>query len=374
MSESFLNPAAKRKVEREIAAFREYQQLSRSFVTVNEKICQLRPVEDTLTPEEKKRQKRSSRQEIGRLLRVIFAGWRKTGSIDLEAVEMLVRDSMHQLGPATLSHLLSLSGPRPATVECACGRPAHLHDTRPKQLLTVVGRVRCQRAYHICPHCQAGHVLRDAELDVVGTACSPGVRRMMAAVGSDARFDRGREQLAVLAGLEVTTKAVGRHAAAIGADIAGGEQAKIDRAVQLELPQILGKSVPVIYMEMDGTQVPMGRAELEGRTGRIEGRPARTRKVKLGCVFTQTTIDLIPKADPFVRKPPPLTSAPGKPLSGLAVVFIPKLGARLEPGRQESRAGRRSRLDLEYGRPTLLWRGADRGYLARARAPLGFGG
>ena len=62
VSESFLGPAAQRKVEREIAAFREYQQLSRSFVTVNEKICQLRPVQDTLTPEGKKLQKRSSRR------------------------------------------------------------------------------------------------------------------------------------------------------------------------------------------------------------------------------------------------------------------------------------------------------------------------
>jgi hypothetical protein len=49
------------------------------------------------------------------------------------------------------------------------------------------------------------------------------------------------------------TKAVERHGEAIGADIARGEQAKIDRAVQLELPQVLGTSAPVIYMEMDGT-------------------------------------------------------------------------------------------------------------------------
>ena len=47
---------------REIAAFRDYQQLSRDFVEVNEKICRMRPVEDTLTPEEKKRPKRSSKK------------------------------------------------------------------------------------------------------------------------------------------------------------------------------------------------------------------------------------------------------------------------------------------------------------------------
>src|SRR5207249_3064611 len=38
--------------------------------------------------------------------------------------------------------------------------------------------------------------------------------------------------------------------------------------------------------------LPMVHAALEGRAGRTPGQPARTREVKLGCVFTQTTTDL----------------------------------------------------------------------------------
>ena len=59
VTESFATPAEHRKAEREIETFRQYRQLERSFVEVNEKICRGRPVEDTLTPEEKKRPKRS---------------------------------------------------------------------------------------------------------------------------------------------------------------------------------------------------------------------------------------------------------------------------------------------------------------------------
>lgn len=62
VTESFASPAAQRKVEAEVAAFRQYQQLSRSFVEVNEQICRARPVEETLTPQEKKRSKRSSKR------------------------------------------------------------------------------------------------------------------------------------------------------------------------------------------------------------------------------------------------------------------------------------------------------------------------
>jgi hypothetical protein len=45
---------------------------------------------------------------------------------------------------------------------------------------------------------------------------------MHALVGQEAPFDRGREQMQLLAGLQVTTKSVERTAEAIGADIGSG--------------------------------------------------------------------------------------------------------------------------------------------------------
>src|SRR5215472_6636844 len=50
--------------------------------------------------------------------------------------------------------------------------------------------------------------------------------RMQAMVGQEAPFDDGREQMKILAGLEVTTKSVERTAEAIGTDIAQREQAE----------------------------------------------------------------------------------------------------------------------------------------------------
>ena len=66
VTESFPSPAAQRKVEQEVAEFRRYQEVSRAFLEVNEKLCHLRPVEDTLTPQEKKRRKSFSRKSIGK--------------------------------------------------------------------------------------------------------------------------------------------------------------------------------------------------------------------------------------------------------------------------------------------------------------------
>jgi hypothetical protein len=63
VSESLSNPAAIAKAEREVAEFRNYQQLSQQFVEVNTRICELRPVAETApSPQEKKRPKRSRKK------------------------------------------------------------------------------------------------------------------------------------------------------------------------------------------------------------------------------------------------------------------------------------------------------------------------
>jgi hypothetical protein len=232
-------------------------------------------------------------REVNQLLRVIFSGNRRSGHLDLEATEMVVRSAMHQAGASVLAKLLCFAAPAAdqRAIPCSCGRKAHYRELRSKPVLTVVGKVDLSRPYYLCSHCHTGQFPADVELDIENTEFSPGVLRMEAMVGQDTPFDHGREQMKVLAGLEVTTKSVERTAEAIGGDIAAGEQREIRKAVQLDLPVIIGKPIPILYVQMDGTGVPVVKKETEGRKGKTDGHPAHTREVKLGCVFTQTTWD-----------------------------------------------------------------------------------
>src|SRR5205823_3085453 len=77
----------------------------------------------------------------------------------------------------------------------------------------------------------------------------------------------------------------------IGKNIAEREQQEIQNGFQLELPVIVGEPIPILYIEMDGTGVPVVRKETQDRAGKTPGQPAHTREVKLGCVFTQTQYD-----------------------------------------------------------------------------------
>jgi len=60
VTETFATPAALRKAEHEVAEYHRFRELGKDLLEVNEKICQSRPVEDTLTAEEKKRRRRST--------------------------------------------------------------------------------------------------------------------------------------------------------------------------------------------------------------------------------------------------------------------------------------------------------------------------
>ena len=152
------------------------------------------------------------------LARKILADRRKNGRIDLEAVEMLVRESMHHAGATALSHLLNQGPPESPAIPCSCGHSARYKELRSKPVLTVVGPVEYQRPYYVCPQCHHAPNPTDAALGVERQEFSPGVRRMMAVVGSDAAFEAGREQLELLAGLTVSTKSVERQADAPGAN------------------------------------------------------------------------------------------------------------------------------------------------------------
>ncbi len=231
-------------------------------------------------------------RELNTLLPRIFAERRKAGELDLEAVELAFRSALHSAGAAGLSELLREAGPIPTTAPCPCGSQARYKDMRRKPILTMLGPAQMLRAYYWCAGCRQGQFPADIARDIEDTDFSPGVRRMLALVGSEcSSFDHGRQQMEWLANLEVTTKAVERVTEAIGTDIARRQQETIQQAMQLELPVAVGEPIHKMYVQMDGTGLPMVAKETAGRSGKGEDGRAHTREAKLGCVFTQTTAD-----------------------------------------------------------------------------------
>jgi hypothetical protein len=191
-----------------------------------------------------------------------------------------------------LEKLLNCDGGgfRGAHLNCDQGHAAEFVGYRGKQILTVLSSVEVQRAYYHCPDCQSGWVPKDQELDVVGSSFSPGVRRMMGRVGAKQPFEQGRGDLEALAGVVVQTKQVERISAQLGAEFEAFCRREREAILSGKVAPLL-PAVPILYIAIDGTGVPVVPRETEGRRGKDATGKAKTREAKIGCVFTQTKQD-----------------------------------------------------------------------------------
>lgn len=125
---------------------------------------------------------------------------------------------------------------------------------------------------------------KDKALDIDGTSFSPGVRRIMGRVGAYRPFGIGHENIKEMSGIDVTAKAIERASHKLGQQAEGFSREASERCLPDKVVPI--KSVPKMYACMDGTGVPVVKAEVVGRQGKGEDGQARTREAKLGCVFT----------------------------------------------------------------------------------------
>lgn len=215
------------------------------------------------------------------------------GAEGLASLELAIRTAMHRLGGHLLGDLLAVdTGHRGPRVDCGAGHRAEFVGYRPKGLDTVLGPVTLRRAWYHCAECGRGLAPRDAELGIAGGSLSEGLRRMVARVGSAEPFAQARRDLAELAGLELTAKRVERSAEADGEMVRAFTEAEACMVLAGRVVAFPPSGpVETLYVALDGTGVPTVPADTAGRRGKDPDGRARTREVKLGCVFTGTGLD-----------------------------------------------------------------------------------
>ena len=166
--------------------------------------------------------------------------------------------------------------------ECGCGRQARYVGRREKTFQSVLGPLTLERAYYACGVCHSGFCPRDRSLKLEDSVLSPGLLRMVGAVGAAVSFEEGEHLLDELAGVAVPAKQIERYAEALGREIAEDERT----VVEVESPDS-----PTMYLGIDGTGVPVRKEEVAGRTGKQPDGSAKTREVKLVTVWTAETLD-----------------------------------------------------------------------------------
>jgi hypothetical protein len=101
-----------------------------------------------------------------------------------------------------------------------CAGSAKFQRWQPKTVVTLLGRVRADRAYYHCRHCRRGHCLRDARLGLDGSDLSRGAREVAALAGALSSFAEAAEKtLPKLSGLRLGESTVERVTERAGEEV-----------------------------------------------------------------------------------------------------------------------------------------------------------
>jgi hypothetical protein len=218
--------------------------------------------------------------------------------LDLEATEFYIRSAVLGLGAGVLERLLHDVGVGRQARPRMCANhhlPCRMKSSgvREKSLQTILGPVRFARSRYVCPECGAVEYPADALLGVSGTGFSPGVRRLMTRAGCRGEsFAGAAEDLDVYAALPLDAKDVERVSENVGRMIDDWMRSQGAAALMGANPDAQREDpIPILYVSLDGTGVPMRKSELAQVRGKAKDGQAKTREVKLGCIFTQTTTD-----------------------------------------------------------------------------------
>jgi hypothetical protein len=156
------------------------------------------------------------------------------------------------------------------------------YGARAKVIETLLGPITLRRDYLWAAGTGEGHAPLDEKLGLI-EGYSPGLAQIMCRIGAQQSYQMAAEDLRVYAGVGPDARAIARMVNLLGP---GMEQSRQARGLPQDPPP-----VPVMYVQADGTGVPVKKSEIAGRKGK-QTDEAKTREIKLGCVFTQHVLDI----------------------------------------------------------------------------------
>ena len=211
-------------------------------------------------------------------------------SNDLEAIERSFRDDILDIGNKAFAALLQEQANRIDRQEKHNDELKYCCQ-RSKQIHTLLGALTIHRGYYL--HCESNsHRFRfDEKFGLGKSSYSPGAQRAISKLGAYLPFGFSDVELKELTGIDYGAKAVERITKEVGAEVV-----EYNKGKDKQMPE--NTTSTTMYLAMDGTGIPMTGSALAGRKGK-QTPEAKTREVKLGCIFTQskTGADNYPQRD-----------------------------------------------------------------------------
>ena len=207
--------------------------------------------------------------------RLLAQGWGSVQWVEAGLREALLKDGRGLLESLINDPALPVAedASRPGE-KCTCGVE--------RQVDSVFGVLKVRRNYYYSLSAGGGRYPLDEALGLI-EGSTPMLARLMTRAGAQSGFAGAAEDLRVYGGVQVEGRQIHRMLQQTGP--------AMHRAWEGLPAAALTAPLPVLYVSVDGTGVPMVPEALIGRAGKQADGSAKTREIKLGCVFTQHATD-----------------------------------------------------------------------------------
>jgi len=200
----------------------------------------------------------------------------RDGAGNIEWIETGLKAALFADACALLSELLS--DPE-LGIEEDLKRPGEKRGgAHERKILSLFGEVSLRRNYYYDPVRKAGRYPMDKALGLENRY-TPGVVRLICRAAARDSYLAASADLEAYAGINVDSRQINRMARRMGPGMR--ERLESETAGEETV------SVPRMYVSCDGTGIPMRKAELKETEAKDAQDQAKTKEVKVGCVFTQ---------------------------------------------------------------------------------------
>jgi Uncharacterised protein family (UPF0236) len=247
---------------------------------------------------------------------------------DLKTLEQSVLTSSLAIGNRMLSEIVNHAGQQmdaPARREGECGHRQRLVGMRPKQLLTLMGKVTISRAYYQCfieegeerRECSHGQAPFDEVWGITEGRTSPGVQKLLGKLGARMTLSEAVETFSSILPLQMSERQALNLIQPVGEALRELEEEQVktlfEQATHKETQvseqrSVLGLPIRRLYIETDGVTARMRRGSVPMEETEVKRKGDVYREIKVGAVFEgvagRERSELVPSV--FLDEPGPI--------------------------------------------------------------------
>ena len=204
-------------------------------------------------------------------------------AVTLTAIEQTTRETLQAIGNQVVQQIASAQLPVYPDKEtaCECGKKARYKRKRSAQFHTMLGTIRCERYYYLCPHCRTGHCPLDEQLGVRANQMSALKSKLAAHVGVQLPFDKGSQLFETLTLVPICDVTVGKATCQQGEQVTSQETTLQTQATDSNNLRQVKRDTPRptrLYGSLDATKINI----------RHPKNDVRWRDLKVGAWFEAT--------------------------------------------------------------------------------------